>query len=112
MKEMRFLLFRGPRQLGTLVLKPELTTFPWFGGHFRPTRSFAEVEPLFEEESWCADTGDIYGWMRAWTGLNEPKLVLMPIDAAPIEDFIIRFTGNVAKWRMHFGPLPAGVANQ
>jgi hypothetical protein len=95
---------RGDEVLADLVVTSG--DFPWLTGEVRPRAGFAEVRPLFDDESRWADVMSeepeqweaAYHRVRAAVGLLAPGGRLVP-------EFLLHIEGDQAWWRWSDEPF-------
>jgi hypothetical protein len=93
-----FQLKRGEELLG--VLRPCGNDFPWVMCSFEPTESFAEVEPLFEEELRLLDAEEMEAWERAYGRVTSLGLRLIDEESGKqIGEFLLHIRGDEAWFR-------------
>jgi len=80
------------------ILKVCSIDFPWFICKFEPTRAFAKVKPLFDEELQLID--DTQKWEQVYNKLVEFELVLIDINNNhTISKFLLHIENNEAWFR-------------
>ena len=92
---MEFQLKRGEELLG--VLRSCGSDFPWVVCSFEPTKSFAEVEPLFEVELRLLDADEMEAWESAYGRITSLGLRLIDEEGGEeVGEFLLHIRGNEA----------------
>ncbi|WP_234433197.1 hypothetical protein [Streptomyces sp. NRRL WC-3549] len=98
MMAQRWQLRRGDALIGTLTL--EGVDMFWADCRFEPASAWETVRPLFDASRDAWRRGDEGGALAADEAIHEAGLVLVPGDGgAPITDFLLRVSGESARFR-------------